>query len=188
MANLNLTLPATCPALHQGDDTNWSNASFALYTLVTLTPSDLDTLTTTLSHEWKQTTTSGATSLVRTPPLHNYAGQNLQAIVQAHIELDKEFVPREDGSQRGDLHWFPTAFLVVTSREWKERGLLFVYVDTGLENCPLERFWFAVDDAYGMLVGLRVGEVTPARCREFFDLEVKGEIGGERVGGKVGLS
>ncbi|OOF90181.1 hypothetical protein ASPCADRAFT_157292, partial [Aspergillus carbonarius ITEM 5010] len=156
--NHKLTLPPACPALHQGDSTNWSKASIALYALVTLPPTELTTLLTTLNLEWKMNTTSAGVPLIRAPSLYNYAGQNLQAIVQAHIELDKEFVARDDGTARGDIHWFPTGFIVVTSWDWKGTGLLFVYVDTKKEGCPLDKFFFAVEDAYVMLSGLRLGE------------------------------
>ena len=86
---------------------------------------------------------------------------------------------RDDGTARGDIHWFPTGFIVVTSWDWKGTGLLFVYVDTKKEGCPLDKFFFAVEDAYVMLSGLRLGEVMPAQCRAFYDLGMRVEDGGK---------
>ncbi|KAI2854130.1 hypothetical protein CBS147343_9371 [Aspergillus niger] len=150
-AHLDLTLPSTCPELHQGSNANWDDASFALYSMVGLSSEDLDKLTTALNREWKQEMTDEAMPLVRTPTVYDFKGESLRDVVRAHVELDKEFTPRDDGGAEGDIHWYPTAFVVVTTREWEEQGLLLVYADVEEKECPMDKFFFHIDVANVML-------------------------------------
>ncbi|PYH55476.1 uncharacterized protein BO96DRAFT_435336 [Aspergillus niger CBS 101883] len=150
-AHLDLTLPSTCPELHQGSNANWDDASFALYSMVGLSSEDLDKLTTALNREWKQEMTDEAMPLVRTPTVYDFKGESLRDVVRAHVELDKEFTPRDDGGAEGDIHWYPTAFVVVTTREWEEQGLLLVYAGVEEKECPMDKFFFHIDVANVML-------------------------------------
>ncbi|RDH37635.1 hypothetical protein BDQ94DRAFT_157108 [Aspergillus welwitschiae] len=155
-AHLDLTLPSTCPELHQSSNSNWDDASFALYSMVELSSEDLDKLSTALNREWKQEMTDEAMPLVRTPTVYDFKGKSLEDVVRAHVELDKEFTPRDDGGAEGDIHWYPTAFVVVTTREWEEQGLLLVYADVEQKECPIDKFLFHIDVANVLALILQV--------------------------------
>ncbi|GKZ21307.1 hypothetical protein AbraIFM66951_010094 [Aspergillus brasiliensis] len=169
-AHLDLTLPPTCPELHQGSNANWDNASFALYSMVDLSSEDLDKLITALNQEWKQDMTDEAMDLVRTPTVYDFQGKSLRDVVQAHVELDKELTPSDYGGVEGDIHWYPTAFVVVTAHEWKEKGVLLVYVDVEEKECPLDKFFFHVDVANVMLSSLSFGEGGPSLSKLNWEL------------------
>ncbi|GLA34810.1 hypothetical protein AnigIFM63309_008987 [Aspergillus niger] len=169
-AHLDLTLPSTCPELHQSSNSNWDDASFALYSMVELSSEDLDKLSTALNWEWKQEMTDEAMPLVRTPTVYDLKGKSLEDVVRAHVELDKEFTPRDDGGAEGDIHWYPTAFVVVTTREWEEQGLLLVYADVEQKECPIDKFLFHIDVANVMLSSLNFGDEGPSSCKFNWEL------------------
>ncbi|PWY89148.1 hypothetical protein BO70DRAFT_426804 [Aspergillus heteromorphus CBS 117.55] len=153
-------------ALLCSSNANWDEASFAIYTLITLPASSLSALLTTLNDEWTQNMTDEAPPLVRTPPVYDFTGTSLREVVQAHSALDKGFTPRDDSGADGNIQWYPTAFIVVTSLDWRERGLVFVYVDGEDSGFAMEKFVFMVDDAYLMLSSLSFGDESLAGSRE----------------------
>ncbi|RAK94419.1 amino acid permease [Aspergillus costaricaensis CBS 115574] len=164
-AHLDLTLPSTCPELQQGSDANWDDASFALYSMIELSSEELDKLITALNRDWKREMTDEAMPLVRTPTVYDFSGKSLRDVVQAHVELDKEFTPRDDGGAEGDIHWYPTAFVVVTTREWEEKGLLLVYADVEEKECPMDKFFFHIDNANILLSSLNFGDESPSSSK-----------------------
>jgi hypothetical protein len=54
--------------------------------------------------------------------------KTLRDVVRAHIALDKGKRERSDGGAAGDLKWWPTVFIVIVRKDWREKvgGLLFV--------------------------------------------------------------
>ncbi|PYH87692.1 hypothetical protein BO71DRAFT_366832 [Aspergillus ellipticus CBS 707.79] len=166
---LDLTLPPTYPTLDQGADTNWDEAAFALYSMVALPPDELSNLLSTLNREWKQNMTDEAPPLVQTPAVYNFAGHSLREVVQAHTTLDKGFTPRDNGGAEGNIQWYPTAFIVVTSRDWEDKGLLFTYADED-HQFAMDRFFFKIEDAYLMLSSLNFGDETHSSCKENYGM------------------
>ncbi|GLA93608.1 hypothetical protein AtubIFM57143_011206 [Aspergillus tubingensis] len=164
-AHLDLILPSTCPELQQSSDANWDDASFALYSMIELSSEELEKLTTALNRDWKREMTDEAMPLVRTPTVYDFSGKSLRDVVQAHVELDKEFTPRDDGGAEGDIHWYPTAFVVVTTREWEEKGLLLVYADVEEKKCPMDKFFFHIDNANILLSSLNFGDESPSSSK-----------------------
>ncbi|KAG0158837.1 hypothetical protein PDIDSM_6357 [Penicillium digitatum] len=84
--------------------------------------------------------------LVRLAPSNNFAGKTLKDIVTAHIQLDKEEIPRDDAGASGDLSWYPSAFLAVTSNGWKKHGIIFARADTEQTSFPVDCILFLPKD------------------------------------------
>jgi hypothetical protein len=99
---LDLSLPPTCPALCAYGDFNWDQASFALYTLIDLSPGDLNELLSVLDKEWLE---DSPVPIVRTPRVHNLVGKTLRDVVQAHVDLNKKTNPVSGGQAKGVLNW-----------------------------------------------------------------------------------
>ncbi|KAF2087294.1 hypothetical protein K490DRAFT_13585, partial [Saccharata proteae CBS 121410] len=149
-----LTLPTHAPELTQHDNYAWDSASFALYSLITLPLSTLQTIATTLEAQW--TLISPSQHMIRLPPSPIHANRPLSAVLAAHIALDKEVTPPVAGQNaNGNLGWYPVAFIVVVGAEWEDGGLLFVSVDDELweesESGKLVSFRFRAEDAYDLL-------------------------------------
>ncbi|KAB8068365.1 hypothetical protein BDV29DRAFT_71341 [Aspergillus leporis] len=174
---LDLSLPSTCPALCVYGDYNWDAASFALYTLIDLSPKDLEKLLSILNKEWLE---NNPTPIVRTPKTHNLAGKTLKDVVQAQVNLDKEITPVSGGQAKGVVGWYPTAFIVVTTRDWTDEGLLFVYMDDtdddeGNKEDPevrqMDKFFFGVDDAPLLLSSFSFGDLAFVDAKEQYGVE-----------------
>ncbi|PLB41068.1 uncharacterized protein BDW47DRAFT_74987 [Aspergillus candidus] len=178
METPDLSLPPTCPPLGAFENYNMDDAAFALYTLVDLPPSSLSELTTLVNSEW--ITSPDVPPLVLLPDRYNFTGQPLRAVLDAHVALDKDITPRDDNPDvEGNLHWFPSAFIVVTDVDWATRGLLFVYLDDrddegeGLdaESRSLEKFFFRAQDAYPFLGSVSYGDSTLCQAKEEHAIE-----------------
>ncbi|PLN84998.1 hypothetical protein BDW42DRAFT_191089 [Aspergillus taichungensis] len=172
-----LSLPPTCPALCQYGDYNWDDASFALYTLIDLSVEDLERVLSTLNREWLE---DNPNPLVRTPETHNFAGKTLKDVVQAQVDLDKEVTPVSGGEAQGNLGWYPTAFIVVTTRDWADSGLLMVFMDDtdddeGNKEDPevrqMDQFFFSVDDAPLLLSSFSFGDLAFVDAKEQYAVE-----------------
>ncbi|KAK4997820.1 hypothetical protein LTR66_002841 [Elasticomyces elasticus] len=173
-----ISLPPCAPELGAYGDRNWDDASFAIYTLIDVTEDELQSIATTLDKEWMENQGNEGSHLVRVAPRYKFAGKSLENIVQAHIEMDKDETPRDDAAARGDLNWYPTAFLILTRRDWMERGLLFVYADIEKDDCPMDKFFFLPKDAYMMLSSISFGDEECARCKEIYEIKVDESTGG----------
>lgn len=167
-----LSLPSHCPELARETDTNWDDASFALYTLVELPPHELQNIASLLEKEWIEKDLN--CHLVRIPTRHNFVGKSLRDIVHAHVQMDKELTLRNDPVARGDIAWFPIGFLVITSQEWRDRGVLFVYVDYHEPARPVDKFFFRLEDAYMMLSSINFGDEECARSKEIYEIGSSG--------------
>ncbi|CRL27197.1 unnamed protein product [Penicillium camemberti] len=84
--------------------------------------------------------------------------------------MDKEETPRDDAGATGDLSWYPSAFLAVTSKEWKKHGILFVYADTEQMGFPMDKFFFLPKDGHMMLSSIIFGDEECARSKEEFTI------------------
>lgn len=173
-----LSLPPTCPALCRYGEYSWDEASFALYTLVDLPAEDLDSLLTTLNKEWFEN--ENPKPIVRTPKVHNFAGRSLKDTVQAQVDLDKEITPIAGGEAEGNAGWYPPAFIVVTTRDWADKGLLFVFMDDtdddeGNKEDPevrrMDKFFFSMDDAPLLLSSFIFGDLAFVDAKEQYGLE-----------------
>ncbi|KAE8154309.1 hypothetical protein BDV25DRAFT_136002 [Aspergillus avenaceus] len=173
---LDISLPHTCPALCVYGDYNWDGASFALYSLVDLPPENLERLLSILNKDWLE---DNPTPIVRTPKTHNLARKTLKEVVQAQVDLDKEVTPTSGGEAKGTLGWYPTAFIVVTTRHWADQGLLFVFMDDtdddeGDKKDPEERrmdkFFFGVDDAPLLLSSFSFGDLAFVDAKEQYGI------------------
>ncbi|KAB8231243.1 uncharacterized protein BDW43DRAFT_301902 [Aspergillus alliaceus] len=174
---LDLSLPSTCPALCVYGDYSWDAASFALYTLIDLSPEDLERLLSILNKEWLE---NNPTPIVRTPKTHNLAGKRLKDAVQAQVDLDKEITPVSGGQAKGVMGWYPTAFIVVTTQDWADEGLLFVFMDDtdddeGNKEDPevrrMDKFFFEVDDAPLLLSSFSFGDLAFVDAKEQYGVE-----------------
>ncbi|KAJ5208242.1 hypothetical protein N7449_002621 [Penicillium cf. viridicatum] len=162
--NLDLSLPSYSPEL--GDFRN-QNLDSALYTLVDLSTSELESIASLLD-EWMRKQGNEGPHLVRLAPSNHFVGKSLNDIVTTHIQMDKEETPRDDAGATGDLSWYPSAFLAVTSNEWKKHGILFVYADTEQMGFPMDKFFFVPKDGYMMLSSIIFGDEECARSKEEF--------------------
>jgi hypothetical protein len=98
--------------------------------------------------------------------------KTLQAVVNAHIVLNKGKHERSDGGAAGHPDWRPPAFIVVVQGVWKTKsgGLLFVYADDE-KDCGLNSFFLKVEDAYMMLSSLGFVNEELARSKELYGQE-----------------
>lgn len=165
-SNPDLSLPSHSPELGDFGDKNLDSASFALYTPVDIPAGELESIVSLLDKEWMEKQGDEGPHLVRLAPSNNLAGKSLKDVVKTHIHMDKEETPRDDAGASGDLNWYPSAFLVVTSNEWKQHGILFVYADTEQTNFPMDKFFFLPKDGYNMLSSIIFGDEECARSKE----------------------
>ncbi|KAI4694539.1 hypothetical protein J4E81_006758 [Alternaria sp. BMP 2799] len=153
-----LSLPPQAPELGQCDDFNWNRAAFAVYTFVDGV--SLQDVASTLEKQWLEQ--GNEDHLVRPAPSTSEL-ETLQEVLQAHIALDKGA-----DSEANEIEWWPTAFIVVVRKDWKEPGgLLFVFADDE-NDYKLDKFFFKVDDAYMMLSSLSFQDETEAGSKEVY--------------------
>ncbi|KAH0388058.1 hypothetical protein KCU92_g1352, partial [Aureobasidium melanogenum] len=175
MSPPDLTLPPSCPELADYGEYDWSNASFALYTIIETSDERMQQIATTLDAEWYEGQGNEGSHLVRVAPSHNFANKNLSDILEAHVKLDK-VAPGQSESQYGapDLQWYPTAFIVVTADDVDDKGLLLVYVDDEVEDddevaeCKTDKFFFKQKDANSMLSSLVYDDDTCPRLKDIY--------------------
>lgn len=166
--NLDLSIPSYSPELGDFGNKNLDSATFASYTLIDLSASELESIASLLDKEWMGKQDNEGPHLVRLAPSNNFAGKSLNDIVTTHIQMDKEETPRDDAGATGDLSWYPSAFLAVTSNEWKKHGILFVYADTEQMGFPMDKFFFLPKDGHMMLSSIISGDEECARSKEEF--------------------
>lgn len=172
---MDLTLPPTYPGLGVYGEYSWSNASFALYTLISTSESRMQEIATTLDTEWYRGQGNEGSHLVRVAPIHNFANKSLSDILEAHVKLDK-VAPGQGESQYGalDLEWYPTAFVVVTAENLDDKGLLLVYVDDEVDEddevreYKTDKFFFKQKDANSLLSSLAYDDDTAARSKDIY--------------------
>ncbi|KAK5139278.1 hypothetical protein LTR04_003729 [Oleoguttula sp. CCFEE 6159] len=167
MANSpDLSLPPQAPELGMYCDKNWDDASFAVYTLVDVSEDELQEICDVPDNQLMENQGGEGSHLVRVAPQHNFAGKTLKDILDYHVQMDKSDFPADE--DKYGLDWFPTAFVVLTSQDWKSEGLLFVYVDDEAEGCPLDKFFFLLEDSYMMLSSISFGDETCTRSKEIY--------------------
>jgi len=177
---LDLTLPSHAPELGGWDNYNADDASFALYTLI---PSDRDQLkeiADRLEKKWMQDSDYENTHLVRVAPNAEFTDRTLQDILEAHIALDKEVTPPQEGQAAdGDIHWYARAFIVLVDEDWEDgEGLLFVYADDDEEDeFRLRSFRFKGREGYSFLSSLSFGDITLQEAEDNRDDDGVGEEG-----------
>lgn len=170
-----LTLPPTAPQLGNYDAYNWTDASFALYTLLQTNDEDLQALASQLEQEWQKNQGYTGSHLVRVAPTHNFENKTLQDVNEAHVSLLEEtakHIKYTGGNSKGDLEWFPTAFIVLTAEDIEKDGLLFVYADDEVDRCPLDKSYFKKQDAYMMLSSIAFGDEYCARSKEIYGFDL----------------
>lgn len=86
------------------------------------------------------------------------------------MENDVNRIRDYDEFFNGFLYWFPGASIVVTSVDFGGDRLLFVFADSYDEvvRCPLNKFFFKVEDARRMLWDLREGYEACTAAKEVY--------------------
>ena len=163
-----LSLPYRAPELGQYGDCNWDDAAFAVYTLLGDKVS-VQEVASALEKQWLEQ--GNENHLVR-PATPAAEFETLQAVVQAHIALDKGKRERSDGGAKADLEWYPLAFVVVIEEHWRTKpgGLLFVYADDE-NDCEMDKFCFKTEDAYMLLSSLSFGDEDLATSKATYGQE-----------------
>ncbi|KAI8966265.1 hypothetical protein F5Y11DRAFT_188541 [Daldinia sp. FL1419] len=124
--SLDLELPPFQPeltsVLHQA---NCAWASFAIYSMTnSVSEARLNEIASIPQEEWEEL--SMDTKCVKPAvPTANFAGKTLKDVVAAHIAMDKELKPRQGGAP--EAGWWPHVFILVTSENIEDHGLLLVY-------------------------------------------------------------
>jgi hypothetical protein len=162
-----LSLPHRASELGQYNDYNWDDAAFAVYTLLGAeVPLEV---ASALEKQWLEQ--GNENHLVR--PVSSTLKLNiLRDVVEAHIAMDKSVRERSDGGAKGDLEWWPTAFVVAVREDWRTKpgGLLFVFADE--ENgYELNKFFFSIEDAFMMLSSFSFGDMDLAANKAAYGLE-----------------
>ncbi|KAI1406369.1 hypothetical protein F4819DRAFT_441369 [Hypoxylon fuscum] len=166
-----LSLPPAAPELGEYSDCNLDDAAFALYSLADMPESCVQEIASTLEKEWIKNEL-GTHLALPAKPTANFNNKTLEDVARAHIAMDKKFKPRDDGGAKGDLSWWPTAFLVIVKQDWKTPGgLLFVFVEDEKGGCPMDKFFFNLGDAYAMLSSLSFGDEDIADLKEKYSIE-----------------
>ena len=180
-----LTLPPTFPRLGGYGRYSWSNSSFALYSLLSTDQQHLENIAATLDAEWFAEQGYEGSHLVRVAPSPSH--NSLTDILDTHAELHK-VAPGQSEDQYGamDLEWYPCALIVITGEELDEKGLLFVFVDDGLDDeveeeeeeeedrdeekvrFATDKFFFKTKDAHSMLSSLMYDDESCARSKEMY--------------------
>ena len=169
---LKKTLPKHAPELTEYDEFNWDDSSFALYSTIGLSVEELHPIASQLEKEWVDQSLAPP-HLIRIPPQHEVGSGSLKNVVDAHIKLDKEIEWRDDGAAVGDLHWYPTAFVVITSRDWKREGALFAYVLEEDEDPDrkMDCFFFKPEDAFMMLSSIHFGDESFDNSKDIYNID-----------------
>ncbi|KAJ5514763.1 hypothetical protein N7463_004315 [Penicillium fimorum] len=170
-SNPDLSLPSHSSELGDFGDKNIDSATFALYTLVDISTSEPESIASLLDKEWMEKQGNEGSHLVRLVPSNNFAGKSLNDILTTYTQMDKKETPRDDIGASGDLCWYPSAFLAVTSNEWKKHGILFVYADTEQTDFRTDKFFFLPTDGYMMLSSIIFGDEECARCKNEFAIK-----------------
>jgi hypothetical protein len=165
---LNLSLPHQAPELGLYGDCNLDDAAFAVFTLIgdKTPPQDV---ASALEKQWLE---QGNEYHLARPAAPVAELMTLRDAVRAHIALDKGKRERSDGSTAGDLEWWPTAFVVVVRKDWRDNagGLLFVFANEE-KGYELDMFFFKLEDAYMTLSSLSFGDEYLARSKAIYGQE-----------------
>ncbi|GAB7351783.1 hypothetical protein MBLNU459_g2357t1 [Dothideomycetes sp. NU459] len=157
---MDLTVPPTAPMLGKYGRYNWDRSTFAIYTLVPTSEQSLHDIASQLEYEWWEEEWDAAVHLVSVAPNCNFEGKGLKDVIISLLLDDVQHVTAYGEFNDGDLHWFPTAFIVLTSNDIETNGPLFVYADPydELAVCPLDKFHFRLEDAHCLLTSIRSGD------------------------------
>ncbi|KAI1659581.1 hypothetical protein F4813DRAFT_387688 [Daldinia decipiens] len=180
--SLDLTLPEAAPGLTTYGKYSWGDAFFYLYNLVPGV--NLAEVAAGLQEVWyKEENVTPIIKIAR--PEADFAGKTLSDVVAAHVAADKGIKldkVKSRGSKRrhresmGNISVYPTAFVVVTKKDWKkDGGLLWVYVMDGKKGKggKLDKFFFRFEDAYLLLAGVLFVNCTLNEAKREYDIEAR---------------
>ncbi|KAI1461695.1 hypothetical protein F4805DRAFT_476217 [Annulohypoxylon moriforme] len=167
---LDFSLPAGAPELGKYGEYDWSEASFAVYSLVDLSDPQLEKVVDALTKESiDEGMEPGLARLAKPTPHFN--GKTLKEIVQAHITMVESGADLENESGP-TVKWYPPAFVVVVKEDWEsDGGLLFVLADDEKKRCPMDKFFFKSDVAWLLLSGLLLGNEWLSDVKDSFCME-----------------
>ncbi|KAI1808633.1 hypothetical protein F4811DRAFT_178795 [Daldinia bambusicola] len=180
-ASLDLTLPEAAPELTRFGKYSWSCCTFYLYSLVPGV--DLDEVVKALQGEWIEETPDMPMLQIAKPEA-DFSGKTLADVVAAHVATDKGITGKKARGResRGRISVYPTAFVVVTKKEWKEdRGLLWVYVVDGKKGRggKLDKYFFKFEKSYYLLSSVIIGDETLNGAAEAYDLDGQHDLDDE---------
>ncbi|KAI8958098.1 hypothetical protein F5Y11DRAFT_54507 [Daldinia sp. FL1419] len=172
---LDLTLPESAPELTAYGKYYWGDSIFYLYNLVPGV--NLEEAAASLQEEWFEEENETPILKVAQPEA-DFSGKTLSDVIAAHVAADKGVKPRKGKGRdsKGDIAVYPTAFVVVTKKNWKEDGgLLWVYVMDGKKGKggKLDKYFFKYDDAYLLFSGVLFADYTLNEAKERFDIEAQ---------------
>ncbi|RJE24239.1 hypothetical protein PHISCL_03449 [Aspergillus sclerotialis] len=110
------------------------DANFALYALTDLEEADLQTICAFIRRTFIQDILQIPESEVDefifpAPGWRSLTQKNFGELVEYHIKyLDKGW--RDcDGSNKGEVQWYPFGFVIATSKDWQSDGLILVHCE-----------------------------------------------------------
>ncbi|KAI1213381.1 uncharacterized protein F4807DRAFT_410895 [Annulohypoxylon truncatum] len=185
---LDLSIPHAEPALVRDlHECSTQESSIALYTMVPNMPnSRLEEIASKHQGDWESQFEQSSQLVRPARPTANFAGQTLRDIINAHIAMDKELQPAEEGA--ASAGWRPESFIVVTKDDLEDHGLLFVYaqLEDGDEDDDEEdktaegemgKFFFRPDDMFEMLFELTLESYGYPDLEEKYNMDGEGGDG-----------
>jgi hypothetical protein len=94
--------------------------------------------------------------------------KTLRDVVHAHEALDKGIQERSDSGAKGNMEWWPNAFVVVR-QGWRSKpgGLLFVFADDENDS-KMDKFFVKLEKVYLMLSNPSLQDEELAGSKEIY--------------------
>lgn len=155
---IDLTLPPGTPEIERYHHVGMRILPFALYTLIDI-PSDENTALTQACNAQSRPDNVQ----VQPAPEYRFVGGPLRRVYDYHLRLVREgqFDPR----------WF----VVVTSRDWREKGVLIVALDDDDLQCKTDAYFIKAEESGISLVNLQVGNTNWEDVKEGSSLAAPGD-------------
>ncbi|KAJ9299640.1 hypothetical protein DTO271G3_2524 [Paecilomyces variotii] len=156
--DLDLTLPPRAPEMERYHHVGMRIVPFALYALIDIPSDELTALTQACNAQSRPDNVQ-----VRPAPEYRFVGGPLRRVYDYHLQLGREgqFDPR----------WF----VVVTSKDWREKGILLVTLDDDDLQCKTDAYFIKAEESGIGLVNLQVGNMDWEEVKEGSSLGAPGD-------------
>ncbi|KAK5722037.1 hypothetical protein LTR17_014473 [Elasticomyces elasticus] len=152
---MDLSLPERASEMEAVDNAPMQLLPFALYLLEDLLESEVEHLLKVCNEQ----TDAAVGEIVRLPPRSQFIGGPLRAAFQYHISLG------EEGT------FDPRYFIAVTSRAWRDDGVLLVTLSDEVPDGKVDNYWVQANAAGLLVANLQIGNMDWYESKEGFALD-----------------
>jgi hypothetical protein len=152
--NIDLTLPATAPAVYLSQERETDNFILPLYTLLPLSDDELRNI----ARACESDAANEEGDLVRLAPEPRINSQSLRAVYDRHLELGVQ----------GEFD--PVHFAVVVDQDWKTSGVLLVTLEDDDEPPAVSSFMCRPEGIGLAVQNLQIANMTWEDCEEMWGI------------------